>query len=74
VSDAGTEPARLPGFYTTVGGGGQKQEAAWYKEHSARTTLGHVLLRKSSAGDLNVRAMLCVSLCRLGVRHRLKLG
>lgn len=28
--------ARLPGFHTTVGGGGTRQEAAWYQEKGAR--------------------------------------
>lgn len=27
------KPARLPGFHTTVGGGGEKHEPAWYKEN-----------------------------------------
>jgi monodehydroascorbate reductase (NADH) len=27
------DAARLPGFHTTVGGGGQKQEPSWYKEN-----------------------------------------
>jgi monodehydroascorbate reductase (NADH) len=26
-------PARLPGFHTTVGGGGERQEHAWYTDH-----------------------------------------
>lgn len=29
------EPARLPGFHTTVGGGGEKQTPEWYEEKGA---------------------------------------
>ena len=29
------EPARLPGFHTTVGGGGEKQLPEWYEEKGA---------------------------------------
>lgn len=29
----GEPPARLPGFHTSVGGGGTRQEPAWYAEH-----------------------------------------
>jgi len=28
-------PARLPGFHTCVGGGGERQEAAWYASKGA---------------------------------------
>ncbi len=30
------EPARLPGFHTTVGGGGEKQPPEWYEEKGAQ--------------------------------------
>ena len=32
------EPARLPGFHTTVGGGGEKQPPEWYEEKGERLT------------------------------------
>ncbi|KAK9833441.1 hypothetical protein WJX81_005619 [Elliptochloris bilobata] len=34
------KPARLPGFHTTVGGGGQKQEMTWYKENNIEFRTG----------------------------------
>ena len=36
------EPARLPNFHTTVGGGGEKHEPSWYKENG-ESLLGCIL-------------------------------
>ena len=36
IETLSTEPARLPGFHTTVGGGGEKHEPAWYKENGTK--------------------------------------
>lgn len=33
------EPARLPGFHTTVGGGGEKHDPSWYKENGASPSM-----------------------------------
>ncbi len=33
-------PARLPGFHTCVGGGGERQTEEWYKEKEVETKLG----------------------------------
>ena len=32
-------PARLPGFHTCVGGGGERQTEEWYKEKEVETKL-----------------------------------
>jgi monodehydroascorbate reductase (NADH) len=34
------EPARLPGFHTCVGGGGELQDAAWYTRHGIKVLHG----------------------------------
>ena len=41
VMTIAAEPARLPGFHTTVGGGGEKQLPEWYEEkgEAAASTL-----------------------------------
>uniref|UniRef100_A0A7R9Y1S2 FAD/NAD(P)-binding domain-containing protein n=1 Tax=Micromonas pusilla TaxID=38833 RepID=A0A7R9Y1S2_MICPS len=33
-------PARLPGFHTSVGGGGERQTAEWYATHGVEVILG----------------------------------
>ena len=52
-------PARLPGFHTCVGGGGERQTPEWYAEHGieyltgARVTAVDVAAKKltTAAGD-----------------------
>ena len=36
----GDPPARLPGFHTSVGGGGSRQDAAWYADKGIDVKLG----------------------------------
>ena len=42
-------PARLPGFHACVGGGGERQEAAWYEEKGIRYKLGSEATRVDAA-------------------------
>merc|ERR1711977_390534 len=63
-------PARLPGFHTCVGGGGERQEPAWYKDKKiefktgARVTeanLADKVLTLEDADYLNSQIKLCKS-------------
>jgi len=41
------KPARLPGFHTSVGGGGERQEPAWYKDKGIAFKLGSAVTEAS---------------------------
>lgn len=48
-------PPRLPGFHTTVGGGGEKQDPAWYANHGIQyLTSTHVTAADVSAKKLTL--------------------
>ena len=45
-----SNPARLPGFHTCVGGGGDRQDEDWYKQH------GITYMTGSKVTDVDVKA------------------
>ena len=47
---APTSPARLPGFHTCVGVGGDKQTPEWYQEHGITCMLGATVTKADLAG------------------------
>jgi monodehydroascorbate reductase (NADH) len=46
-------PARLPGFHTTVGGGGERQDPAWYAAHG----IAYLVNTRVTAADLAAKAL-----------------
>ena len=52
-------PARLPGFHTSVGGGGERQTQEWYDRHGVEVMLGAAVVsadlpRKTVVTDAGV--------------------
>lgn len=47
------KPARLPGFHTCVGGGGERQTPEWYKEKG----IEYMLNTKVTAADIKTRTL-----------------
>ena len=46
-------PARLPGFHTTVGGGGERQDPAWYAQHD----IEYLTSTRVTAADVAAKAL-----------------
>ena len=68
-------PARLPGFHTCVGGGGERQTEEWYKEKEVETKVvrnqdHEVRLREEARrnGDRGNNRVRCVGDCNWGER------
>lgn len=48
-------PARLPGFHTCVGGGGERQDMAWYQEHGIQFFSG------TQVSDANIASKVLIT-------------
>ena len=66
-------PARLPGFHTSVGGGGERQTEEWYREKGVETKVSTKVAKcdfakKRRNGDWGDHRIRSVSDCNWGER------